>query len=225
MNGAIRLGLVTTFAGLMATTLPPGAYAQPAAKAASGSSAKSIVDAATTDAAKRAAFVKTGQRVAEFCANCHGENGTSKMADVPNMAGQNVEYIFEQMRKFLAGERRDDTAFMKGLLKALKPEEKAAIASYYAQSPPIPARSAAGPNAVRGKTVYTTRCVQCHGEDGAGAETMPRVAGQQTGYLNISLERYRNGTGARLFAPMTESMRGLTKEDLAALVDYLSSMR
>src|ERR1019366_1508652 len=111
--------------------------AAPAAKAAKASSAKGLVDAATTDAAMREAFLKAGKRVADFCANCHGASGISKMSDVPNLAAQNVEYLFEQMRRYVANERRDNSNFKVGLIKLLKPEEKAAVAFYYAQSPPI----------------------------------------------------------------------------------------
>lgn len=223
MNFAMSVGLATTLVGLMAATMPPAACAAPKTPAASN--AAGLVDAATSDAAMREAFLKTGQRLADFCANCHGANGISNMSDVPNLASQNVNYLFEQMRKYVAGERRDNSKFKVGLIKLLKPEEKAAVAYYYAQSPVIPARTAPGPNAAKGKAVYTTRCAQCHGDDGVGAETIPRVAGQQTEYLRLSLESYRKKTSPHQLLAMVESMRGMTTDELGALVDYLASMR
>ena len=127
MKRAISVGLVTTLASLMAVTMPEAVFAAPATKAAAGSNSKGLVDAATSDAAMRDALLKTGQRLADFCANCHGESGTSRMSDVPNLAGQNVSYLFEQMRWYVAGERRDNSKFKVGLIKILKPEEKASM--------------------------------------------------------------------------------------------------
>src|SRR5450830_1518538 len=225
MRYTFRSSLISSLMGLLMFALPPSVFAAPSAAAATPSKAQAIVDAATRDAYKRAAFVKTGQRVAEVCASCHGLKGTSTTPDVPNMAAQNVSYVYEQLRKFSTGERSEGShsKFMRGLTRAMSEDEKVAVADFYAQQSSIASR-ASGAAAATGKAIYNARCLKCHGDDGAGAESLPLIAGQQPGYLSMSLERYRKQTGTRLFAAMTKVMQRLTDQEMAALVDYVSSM-
>lgn len=225
MNGTIRLGLVSGILGLLSLTFSTAPYAATGAKAGAKGGADPFVEAAAADAKRKEEFVKTGRRVAEFCSNCHGDNGTSKMADVPNLAGQNVNYLIEQYRRYIAGERTDHSTFKVRLLKMLKPEEKAAAAYFYGQAKPVPARAVPGPNAARGKAVYLSRCDQCHGDEGAGAETIPLLAGQQPDYLRNSIMRYKALAASRQFPPMVAAKRGLSQADIEALIDYISSMR
>jgi cytochrome c553 len=225
MRCTFRSGLVGSLMGLLVFSLSPSVFAAPPVAAATPSKAQAIVDVATRDAYKKAAFVKTGERVAEVCASCHGLKGTSTTPDVPNMAAQNVNYVYEQLRKFSTGERKEGShsKFMRGLTRAMSEDEKAAVADFYAQQSSIASR-APGAAAATGKAIYNARCLKCHGDDGAGAELLPLIAGQQPGYLNMSLERYRKQTGERLFAAMTRAMQRLTDQDMVALVDYVSSM-
>jgi cytochrome c553 len=225
MRDTFRSSLISSLMGLLAFALSPSVFAAPSVAAATPSKAQAVVDAATRDAFKRAAFVKTGQRVAEVCASCHGLQGTSTTSDVPNMAAQNVNYVYEQLRKFSTGERNEGShsKFMRSLTRAMSEDEKAAVADFYAQQSSIASR-APGAAAAKGKAIYNARCLKCHGDDGAGAELLPLIAGQQPAYLNMSLERYRKQTGARLFAAMTKVMQGMTDQDMVALIDYVSSM-
>lgn len=188
-------------------------------------SAHTLLEAVQSDDTRRTQLLRTGQRVAEFCGNCHGRNGTSTTPEVPNLAGQNAAYVLEQMRKFAAGERRDDMNFMRGLIKALNEEEKAAVAYYYAGLEPVPVRVPDGVGNDRGRALFASRCAQCHGERARGAQQVPRLAGQQPEYLRLSLERYQRRTGERIYPPMSEIVRGLGAADVMALVDYLAALR
>lgn len=49
--------------------------------------------------------VKAGRAKAEVCAPCHGIDGISKIAEAPNIAGQNPSYMLEQLQAFQSGER------------------------------------------------------------------------------------------------------------------------
>ncbi len=53
------------------------------------------------------ALLAEGKEHAFFCARCHGEDGNSVMALVPNLAGQNPYYLLEQIEKFADGRRED----------------------------------------------------------------------------------------------------------------------
>lgn len=169
----------------------------------------------------RSAAAAAGKSAAFFCANCHGEDGNSKMSEVPNLAGQNASYLLEQIRKFSSGQRRDE--FMQGLMKVLSADDRVNIAVYYATMNVTATGS--GAQSARGRDLYFKLCTRCHGEQGRGTETIPRLAGQQQDYLVKSLTRYRNRSGERMDPQMAANTALLKDEDLRGLAAYLSGMR
>ena len=165
--------------------------------------------------------VDAGKQVTFFCTNCHGEDGVSTIPEVPNLAAQNPAYLLEQIRKFGTGERKN--AFMQGLIKVLKDEERLQTAHYYASMPVPPAK--ANPALVaRGKELFTKLCVRCHGERAHGGELYPRLAGQQIPYLQVSIQRYRDGTGVRNDKLMTIATSTLKNDDITAIANYLTQL-
>lgn len=224
MRFRLRVQWINAWAGLAlaATTLP--LQAAPAGAPKFDARSRAIIDSASSDEAKRAESVRAGRLLAEFCANCHGKDGVSLFPEVPHLASQNTAYTFEQIRRFISGERGDAGNFERQLMKALTDREKAAVVIFFAQLPPAPAR-VPGPTAERGKAIYQSRCVPCHGEDGHGAELIPRIAGQPSKYIELSINHFRHKDGVRKFAPMTEVLQDVPAEDLPALIDYVSSMR
>ncbi|MDE2440421.1 MAG: cytochrome c4 [Betaproteobacteria bacterium] len=173
------------------------------------------------DPAALRAAVEAGRKASFFCANCHGENGISKSPDVPNLAGQNPAYLLEQIRKFGAGERKDQ--FMQGLIKVLKDEERLQIALYFASEPVSPVKADAT-QVARGKELFTKLCVRCHGDQARGGELYPRLAGQKLPYLQSTIMRYRDGTGIRNNQLMTIATAPLKNEDVTAVANYLTQL-
>lgn len=47
-------------------------------------------------------------RVTTVCAACHGANGVSVAASIPNLAGQKADYLAAQLKAFRSGDRKDD---------------------------------------------------------------------------------------------------------------------
>lgn len=167
------------------------------------------------------AAVDAGKKVTFFCANCHGDDGNSKIPEVPNLAGQNPAYLLEQIRKFGAGERKDP--FMQGLIKVLKDDERLQAASYFASMSVPPSRADAA-QAARGKELFGKLCVRCHGEQARGNETIPRLAGQKLPYLQLTITRYRDKTGIRNSQLMAIATSNLKSEDIVALANYLTQL-
>ena len=167
------------------------------------------------------AAIEAGNKATFFCLNCHGDNGISKIPEVPNLAGQNPDYLLEQIRKFGSGERKDQ--FMQGLIKVLKDEERVQIALFYGSQSVKPA--VADPAlAARGKDLFTRLCVRCHGEAARGDATIPRLAGQQMPYLQTSITRYRDGTGIRNNQLMSIATSTLKNDDIKAVANYLAQL-
>lgn len=174
-----------------------------------------------SDPASQKIAIEAGKKASFFCANCHGDDGVSKLAEVPNLAGQNSAFLLEQIRKFGAGERKDP--FMQGLIKVLKDEERVQIALYYSSMPVPPGRADAN-QVARGKELFSKLCVRCHGEQARGNEAVARLAGQRSSYLQSSMVRYRDNTGVRNNQLMTIATAGLKNEDVSALANYLTQL-
>lgn len=68
------------------------------------------------------------------CMGCHGPNGSGNPAAAyPAIAGQNAEYIAEQLKHFRSGARANDVnEMMRSIAKRMSDDEIAAVANYVA---------------------------------------------------------------------------------------------
>lgn len=197
--------------------------AAPAAAAAADTDPARLLVQARQDPRRAQSLQRNGQRLAAFCAHCHGENGNSAKPEVPNLAGQNPAYLLEQLRLFAEGRRRD--TFMEGLIKAMSSDEKVGAALYFAAQPVLPRAPADAALAAQGAEWYGRICLRCHGSDGRGNEKIPRIAGQQPVYLETTLKRYRSGSAGRSDPLMTSTVQGLDDQQIAALVAHVAAMK
>lgn len=173
---------------------------------------------------QRQEAVAQGKKDSFFCANCHGEEGISRYSEVPNLAGQNPEYVLTQIEAFLSGQRKD--AFMEGLMKVLSERQKANVALFYAASKTTPSRTTGQtPLASEGAAHYARLCARCHGPTAQGDAVHPRLAGQQAEYLRINIGRYLTLSGERFYAPMTATVTQLGQKNIESVVEYLSGLQ
>lgn len=185
------------------------------------SSAQDRLKAIQADPAALKSAIEAGKKASAFCVNCHGDDGISKIPEVPNLGGQNPAFLLEQIRKFGSGERKDQ--FMQGLIKVLKDEERVQIALFFGSQTiqPSKADKALVP---RGKDLYTRLCVRCHGEAARGDATIARLAGQQIPYLQVTITRYRDNTGVRNNQLMSIATASLKNDDITAIANYLTQL-
>ena len=166
--------------------------------------------------------MKTGQRVAAICANCHGDGGNSLKPDIPNLAGQNPTYLIEQLRQFADGRRRYE--FMEGMIKAMSSDEKIGAVLFYSAQKVTHKTASNAALAAKGKEYFNKICWRCHAEDGRGNEKFARIAGQQPDYMRLTLKRYRTGTGPRVEPLMAASTKLMTDADIDAVVAYVGAL-
>jgi cytochrome c553 len=147
--------------------------------------------------------LEQGQAVAESaCANCHGMDGVSTAAGIPNLAGQRTVYLYRVLQAYQSGERRNES--MNHAIGFLNDESLLAVSAYFASL--VPARPASGneddafsARISQGDPFADIRdamkkCVKCHGEDGnSSASGMPNLSAQSTEYFVTSMNAYTNG--------------------------------
>ena len=163
-----------------------------------------------------------GKRVAAVCANCHGDKGHSSSAELPVLAGQNPDYLVEQVRKYIDGRRRN--MFMEGMLKALSRDETAGMVLYYAVQTADPQPNQPPALVEQGRAYYAKVCVACHGVDGRGTAHMPRLAGQHPGYVQASLEHFRKRDGVRSSPEMEMVASQMSDADMRAVAAYVAAL-
>jgi cytochrome c553 len=168
-------------------------------------------------------IIKAGSKIAALCANCHGAGGNSANTDVPNLAGQNTTYLLAQLHEFSDGARRN--VFKEKIMKFVSPDEKVGLVAFYSLQAVAPKPSGDTALIRLGKERYKTYCADCHEDNGHGTDKLPRVAGQQVGYLTASLKRYRSGSKIRINRPMANGMQEMTEADITSVVAYVSSMK
>lgn len=172
------------------------------------------------------AYAQSIEEKAQICAACHGENGVPppQQFPVPAIWGQNLGYLFFQLRDFKSGVRKNDQ--MTPIAETLEQSDLMPLAQYFSKKPwpnlqqPRPAADVLA-RAQRANNAVV--CTSCHQEGFKGEGTQPRLAGQLHAYLEKTMLDFR--TGARGNNPgMSDLMKAITEEDIAALAAYLAAL-
>jgi cytochrome c553 len=173
-----------------------------------------------------AADLDAGKKKAELCATCHGENGISRMENIPSLAGQPDQFIQWQLVFFRAGSRKNEQ--MQPIVEQLDNEDIRNLGAYFASLPPPkttkpddnPDLSKKGAQAAVGR-----RCANCHTDSFAGTGAVARIADQREDYLLKALHDYKSGarSGGGM-AAMADVAYPLSEEEITALAHYLAHL-
>jgi cytochrome c553 len=159
----------------------------------------------------------------QLCAACHGEDGNSRMENIPSLAGQPEFFVTNQLFLMREGVRKIEA--MAPFVKDLKDDEMDALAKHFAKLPPKASDEAIDQSLVKrgAELVPQLRCTSCHRPDLAGQEQMPRVAKQRIDYLIHSMKEFRDNKRSGADTAMTAVVVGVSDADLAALAHYAAS--
>ena len=159
----------------------------------------------------------------QACNACHGEDGNSKMENIPSLAGQPEFFILNQL--VLMRENVRQVEAMVPFVKDLKDDDIRALAAHFAKLEPKASAEPVDPALVkRGEEIASAkRCVSCHAANLGGQEQIPRVAKQRIDYLTKSLKEFGDGTRQGADTNMSVPVAGLSDADLAALAHYAAS--
>jgi cytochrome c553 len=171
----------------------------------------------------------------EVCATCHGATGTTTVANVPNLAAQQEEYLAGQLKVLKTRSRSGPNAAanMWPVAHSLNDKQIEGLAKYFAaQKPQLqpvegkPDQIAAGKSIATGGALANgiPPCSGCHGADGAGKTNYPRLAGQHMDYLVKQLTVLQT-TNQRPDDPVMKSVsHNLSPENIANLAAYFQAL-
>lgn len=161
----------------------------------------------------------------EVCGTCHGEGGSSKMENVPSLAGQPALFLTNQL--ILMREKLRPVEVMEPFVKGLKDDEIVALAEHYAGLTPQAGDQTVDQAAVaRGAELAgRLRCASCHGPQLKGQEQIPQLVPQRRDYLIKSLTEYRDGKRYGVDTSMNNVMYQVSDRDIRAIAHYLGSLR
>jgi cytochrome c553 len=187
-------------------------------------------DAGTASVSKRDLQAKI-----EYCKTCHGLAGQGFRGAVPmpRLAGQQPEYLENQLRAFV--ERRRTNPYMFNVAHALSPTMLAALTTQFSQLNPKPLGGAPKDLVAAGRKIYeegipdsnVPPCSSCHGPEAKGDAQFPRLAGQLHDYIfrklvNWSNERGQDPANPDASAIMEPIAHSLNESQIAAVAAYLS---
>ena len=171
-----------------------------------------------------------GAAVAQTCNNCHGANGISSDAIIPNLAGQSAAAIYKQLEDFRSNKR--NAAVMGVFVTPLSEQNLLDLAAHYA-SLPNPSdentQSSAGTVARRLIEVGAplrgiAPCASCHGPVG-NTPGAPGLRGQQRAYLELQMQSLKDGIRRNDISEQMRSVaRQLTSDEITMLAAYYSGV-
>lgn len=128
--------------------------------------------------------VEAGRATTGPCVGCHGADGVSGDASIPNLAGQDPRYLAKAIK---AHGTSGGHWGMQRYVEALSEQDAANIAAFFA----VQAPQAADKMRLSSEDV-TGKCDRCHDAEDA-AVAAPRIRGQDRDYLVMTLRAYRDG--------------------------------
>ena len=174
----------------------------------------------------------------EYCKTCHGLSGQGYRGffPIPRLAGQQTEYIENQLAAFI--ERRRENKYMYDVAHVLSPATRAALAKHFRGLNAKPLGGAPKKLVAMGKKIYeegvpetnVPACMACHGSEAKGQEAIPRLAGQLHDYIfnklvNWNKERGQDPKHPDISAVMLPTSHNLTKSQIAEVAAYVSYLQ
>jgi cytochrome c553 len=157
------------------------------------------------------------------CGGCHGEDGNSKLENIPSLAGQPAFFTLNQLVLMRENVRRVEP--MMPFVKDLKDSDIQALAAHFEKLTPQPSDEKIDPVLVtRGAAIAAQRrCASCHLPTLAGQEQMPRLAKQRIDYMIMAMNAYLKDQRQGADTNMTAAIFGLSGDDIVAIAHYAAS--
>lgn len=176
--------------------------------------------------AMAAGDAEAGEKLGYTCLGCHGIDGYRNAYPsyrVPKLGGQKAAYLVVALKGYRDGSRSHPT--MVAQAESLSDQEIEDVAAYLASlgGDTVAAGGSDASAAEKSRPDSAEACVACHGPNGVSVNAIwPTIAGQHEDYLQLSLQKYRDGT--RKDPLMTAQAALLDEEDLEVLARYFANL-
>ena len=160
---------------------------------------------------------------ATTCMSCHGTQGLPSDPTIPVIQGQHFYYLYVQLKDYNSGLRANP--IMSAMVADLSRDDMKSLAQLFAEAawPNTGFGAAEGQVSAGEKALVVGQCVQCHRGGFEGDSRVPRLAGQQVGYLEKTMQDFKNKV--RLNSPAKASLlRGYSDEEIRAMAEYLADL-
>jgi cytochrome c553 len=172
-----------------------------------------------------------------YCEVCHGVSaqGFHGYYPIPRLAGQQTEYLENQLHAFTEHRRTNNIMFNVG--HVLSPAMVAALAADFHDLNPKPLGGGPRDLVAAGKKIFeegipsgnVPPCASCHGPEAKGNGAFPRLAGQLFGYVSSKLTNWDKERGqdpsnpdtSAIMQPIAHSLSEPQIKAVAAYVSYL----
>jgi cytochrome c553 len=171
----------------------------------------------------------------DYCKTCHGVLGQGFRGSfpMPRLAGQQPEYLENQLQAFI--DRRRTNPVMFNVAHVLSPSMLKGLAEHFRGLNPKPLGGAPRESVAEGKKIYeegipkaeVPPCASCHQPDAKGADAFPRLAGQLHDYMFRKLTNWDKERGQDKAKPDASAIMGpiahnLSEAQVKAVAAYLS---
>ena len=167
-----------------------------------------------------------------YCEVCHGPSAQGFVGyyPIPRLAGQQVAYIENQLRGFIA--RKRTNPIMANVAHTLSPAMLTALATKFHELNPRPVGGAPADLVAAGEKIFkqgipganVPACAGCHGPEAKGNDQFPRLAGQLYPYVVRQLTNWSTERGEELSGIMAPIAHTLTKPQIEAVAAYVSGL-
>lgn len=200
--------------------------------------ALAILASATAHAEDKPSSIVSQQELkakTDYCKTCHGLSGQGFRGSypMPRLAGQQPEYLENQLQAFI--ERRRTNPVMFNVAHVLSPPMLKALATQFKELNPKPLGGGPKELADAGRKIYeegvptaeVPPCASCHGPDAKGTDAFPRLAGQLHDYIYRKLTNWEKERGQDKANPDTSAImqpiaHNLSEVQIKAVAAYLS---
>lgn len=177
-------------------------------------------------------------KLVEPCTACHGKDGNTAEAGIPNIASYSEEYFASAFKKYQNKERPCvETEIPSGSKKGTKTDmcksvsgiseaDLKQIAAYFAGQTFVRTAQATDAALVKkGMSVHKKKCENCHSEAGTlPSDNAGILGGQKMAYIKSQLKLFREGK-----RPMTKKMKpkleSLADDEIEAVAHYYGSIQ
>jgi cytochrome c553 len=173
----------------------------------------------------------------DYCKTCHGVTGQGFRGSfpMPRLAGQQPEYLKNQLQAFI--DRRRTNPVMFNVAHVLSPPMLEGLSTYFKNLDPKPLGGAPKELVADGKKIYeegipsaeVPPCASCHGPEAKGADAFPRLAGQLNDYIYRKLKNWDKERGqdkekpdnSAIMQPIAHNLNDAQIKAVAAYLSYL----